>query len=250
MRGFAEHILGLATGRYGPGTPARALVPMAVNPDPAEIVEEAQRPRTFSTPKMGWNSQLSVTPENAPDTALPPEAQQGPEQVDEDMLATVVEPQRQVHIPSKAPTPVSATPARETRLITEEHPRTNRENSATPASFPSYAEAQTPRFVLPEMGEMAPNRPETTDPVSAAYQGPARPGLITSAQSVDKPPAPAAPLPHEPAAASPVPGLEIGELTISITPAPEPAPVRSVPTSRGSGISASAAIRRAGIRRL
>ncbi len=250
MSGFAKHILGLATGRYGTGTPAKAITPMANHPDPVEIVEEVQHPTAVSTPAMGRNSQLPVTPENASDTALPPKVWQGPELVGTDMQPIVVEPQRQVHIVPKAPAPPSATTARETGPIAEEQPRPNRENLPTPTPFPSYAEARTPSFVLPELDEAAPDRPDPVYPTSAAFQGPARPGLIPSVQPVDEQPAPAAPMPHEPSAAPPVPGLEIGELTISVTPAPELAPVRSAPTSRGSGISASALIRRAGIRRL
>lgn len=266
MSEFPEHMLGLATGRYGTGTPARAIAPVADHPDPIEIVDEVQFPASVTPSKMGHDSQLPVSPEDEPKTIQPPETRHGREPASAEKLTGADKPQPESPITPKPPE--SAVPAHAKSELAEDPARPGQNESPGLSPFPSYADARMPSFVLPELDQAAADVSESDIHSSGPSGHPEPPELVTSSQTMDVPSASvtylphessAAPqpdesvdiaLPHESVEAPPAPGLEIGELTVTVTPVPDPVPLDKTPGRRGAGVSASAALRRAGIRRL
>jgi len=261
MSSFAHRLAALATGRFG-ASPRAHPAPGAQRdaPDPVEIVELADRPSQSPRNAAPAEASHRIFQPSAP--ALPQAEMPVPSpdlprraapafepQADQRLPAPAVPPhapELQIPLPKAdfAPRPPAAPPVR-----TDGAPEGATFETARPTA--PDAAAPVPPFTLSLSAVTAPPRPGLPLTAWAQHADPLQPGAAAAV-------APAAPEPGPPPAmrdvsaapvAAPAPaGLSIGEMRLTVTPPPPSSPPPA-PAPRG-GLSTSALMRRAGVRRL
>ena len=259
MTGFRDHLLAMATGQYGTGRAAQPIAPVVDDGDPLELREAVES-------STSWSS-LSETSRPTVNAGQGRIVAEGTEHVSaSDSSMDSVEPQRTLVdttvltntqdvgdrvLPEQdraAATVESVTPP-DAVTSTSEMPLEPTRDAPEFTNFPSYDEA---RFVSMQSDQVS----VAIDEASQIESGDANsifPDLLAAVDAVqptggqrdssqqvgDAPQADVQAINH---------GIEIGELSVTVVP-PEPtAPAQT--KVRGVPVSASAQIRRAGIRRL
>lgn len=249
MTGWAENLRAIAAGKYGPGEAARPARPPAAHPDPVESNEEIaapppQAPRRAESPRADARVAERAKLHDSP--LAPPEGggAHAPE-------AAGARPSRLLPSPAPRPAPrAEATPrAPAARAPADPGPQSAGEAAPAVPAFSSYDDARSVRFETPDF-DAPEDLPPSELPAAPerADAGALRPERAEDGRGHEEVLAP--PRQPEPQPRAQGPTLEIGELSISVLPPATGPTTTPAPAPRGTPISSSAALRRAGIRRL